>query len=187
MSGHAKGSAFERSICKQLSEWWRPGRDDIFWRSSQSGGRATIRSRKGKSTAGSYGDIAATDPCGVDLLRFFTIELKCGRSHGFPGDLIDSDCSQFLATIEQAMSAHIAAGSLTWLLVCKRDRRHVMVYFDFRSMRELIKKCKLLASPSVRMKFRHKALGKIDLVGLPLERFLRAVKPADITELNSEL
>ena len=36
-----KGSEFEREMCKCLSLWWTDSkRDDVFWRSAQSGGRA---------------------------------------------------------------------------------------------------------------------------------------------------
>src|SRR5882762_8826232 len=46
--GKKKGSAFERKICKRLSLWVTNGeREDCFWRSAMSGGRATVQHRKG--------------------------------------------------------------------------------------------------------------------------------------------
>src|SRR5262245_2386383 len=49
----AKGSKFERDLCRQLSLWWSDGkRDDVFWRASQSGGRAKFRGRRGLQTHG---------------------------------------------------------------------------------------------------------------------------------------
>lgn len=133
MGGSHKGSSYEREICKQLSLWWSGGkRDDIFWRSSQSGGRATQRAKSGKSTFGSYGDIAAVDPIGQSLLKLVTIELKRGRSHGCPNDLLDCKPSKkpkpFEQALQQAMDAGRRAGT-NWLLVCRRDGRISMVYF----------------------------------------------------------
>jgi len=41
----AKGGEFERDISRFLSRWWTYGeRDDVFWRTSASGARATTRS-----------------------------------------------------------------------------------------------------------------------------------------------
>src|SRR6476660_6899090 len=130
----AKGADFEREICKQLSLWWTyDSRDDVFWRSSQSGGRATVRFRKGKGTAGSYGDICAMDPIGEPLLKLFTIELKRGRSHGEPGDLLDgkgsASCHPFLNAIRQAKEAHRIAGSRSWLLISRRDPKQTVIFF----------------------------------------------------------
>jgi len=76
-----KGSANERSKCKDWSLWWTEGqRDDIFWRTSGSGSRAKVRAKAGKTTAGSYGDIMAIDPIGEPLIEVCTIELKKGYS-----------------------------------------------------------------------------------------------------------
>lgn len=73
-----KGAAYERMICKRLSLWVSGlERDDLFWRSSMSGGRATVY-RKGGGTRvhAQAGDISAVDPQGADLLKLFTIEVK---------------------------------------------------------------------------------------------------------------
>ena len=67
--GHAKGSQFERTVCKDLSLWWTKGkRDDVFWRTSGSGARAKTRSKTGEKTFGQYGDVQATDPIGQPLI-----------------------------------------------------------------------------------------------------------------------
>lgn len=74
-----KGSVYERLFCKELSLWWSKGlRDDIFWRTAQSGGRATIRKRKGMATADSYGDITAIRREGKVLTKKTFFELKRG-------------------------------------------------------------------------------------------------------------
>ena len=78
----AKGSQFERDICRELSIWWTQGeRDDIFWRTSGSGARATTRAKKGDATANSAGDIGYLDEIGKPFLDYFMVELKRGYTN----------------------------------------------------------------------------------------------------------
>lgn len=75
--GAGKGQAFERQICKALSLWVSGNeRDDLFWRSAMSGGRATIGKRAGINRAAHAGDIVATDPLGHLLTDTWYIECK---------------------------------------------------------------------------------------------------------------
>jgi hypothetical protein len=82
MAKSSKGSQYERSICKKLSLWWtqdlKEPRDDIFWRTSQSGGRATTRAKQNISTAYSQGDITFIDPIGSPFIDTCLLELKRG-------------------------------------------------------------------------------------------------------------
>jgi hypothetical protein len=133
-NGAVKGASFERAVCKQLSLWWTHGeRDDVFWRTSQSGGRATQRAKVGKSTSGSYGDITSLDPSGIPLLRTFTFELKRGKSHGRIWDLLEAPTSvsarRFSAAIEQAMQSSQSSKSYSWALIWKEDRKECMICF----------------------------------------------------------
>lgn len=132
----AKGSSFERIICKQLSMWWSNGtRDDIFWRSSNSGGRATMRGKKGKSTFGHCGDIAATDPIGQSLLNKVTIELKRGYSKRSCADLLDQlpnrKPTEFEEFIIQAQDAAARAHTPFWMLVQRRDGKKAVVFVPY--------------------------------------------------------
>lgn len=69
----AKGSSFERLICKQLSLWVSHGeREDVFWRSAMSGGRATVRGTAVRQA----GDICAVAPEGHDFTKQFFVECK---------------------------------------------------------------------------------------------------------------
>lgn len=138
----AKGSEYERQVCKQLSQWWTASaREDVFWRSSNSGGRATVRGRKGKGTFGSYGDIAAVDPIGQMLLEVVTIELKRGYSKCSVADLLDADRTsghhQFGDFINQAMEAAERAGSFSWMLVQRRNKRKSLAFFPAELYRKL--------------------------------------------------
>lgn len=147
-----------------------------------SGGRATIRYRSGLRTAGADGDICALDPIGQPLLDCFTVELKRGRSHGDPGDLLDCSgsltCHPFLATLNQAKEAAEKAGN-TWLLICRRDRRKAAAFFPASCMIEggcLHQfQAKLIKPPVFRYRF-----GTYDFVGMELEKFLSTVDPASL-------
>lgn len=75
--GKAKGSAFEREVCKRLSLWvTKKERDDVFWRSAISGGRATVSSKKGHNMSHVSGDICAVHPAGFPLIEAVLIECK---------------------------------------------------------------------------------------------------------------
>lgn len=75
----AKGSKFEIDICRRLSKWIQgEERPELFWRSSQSGGRATIARRKGQKTKVD-GDIMAIDSKGEFFTNLFFIENKSYR------------------------------------------------------------------------------------------------------------
>jgi hypothetical protein len=73
----AKGSSFEREICKRLSLWVSDGQEqDCFWRSAMSGGRSTVAGRRGVKLNRQAGDITSTSPEGHALTDKFFIECK---------------------------------------------------------------------------------------------------------------
>ena len=127
--GHRKGSQFERRICIDLSRWWTDGkRDDVFWRSPQSGGRATSRAKKGISTFGHYGDVQAVDPIGRPLLELMTIELKCGYVGTSPLDLIDGQVGSVWGKwLHHLVKDANSAGSRFWALIVQRPRRKSVI------------------------------------------------------------
>lgn len=76
MNSKAKGARFEREVCVDLSMWVTNGkRKDVFWRSSMSGGRATIIRNKGESNR-QAGDICAVAPEGHFLTDKWFFEVK---------------------------------------------------------------------------------------------------------------
>ncbi len=94
----AKGGAFERQVCKDLSLWISNGqKTDLFWRSAMSGGRATLLFKKDEVSASQSGDITAIDSGGLAFASKYFIECK-HRKHlsmhqiitGGNGDLIKS-------------------------------------------------------------------------------------------------
>ena len=79
-SSKTKGGAFERDMCRALSLWMTDGkRDDVFWRSAMSGGRARVRFNKGEQPDVGGGDITAVDPAGHPLTSLYVIECKSVR------------------------------------------------------------------------------------------------------------
>lgn len=75
--GKAKGSAFERQICKELSLWVSGGKQkDIFWRSAMSGGRSTVAMKKGDKLAVQAGDVSSIHILGHKFIDEFTVECK---------------------------------------------------------------------------------------------------------------
>lgn len=74
--GKAKGSQFERDVCKGFSLWVSGGfRKDVFWRTAMSGGRATVHKRRGELQRQS-GDMCAVAPEGHVLTSRFFFEFK---------------------------------------------------------------------------------------------------------------
>ena len=71
--GKQKGAQFERDVCRMLSLALSNNyRDDIFWRSAMSGGRATI----GAGRENQVGDISSVGAEGFALTDNFVIECK---------------------------------------------------------------------------------------------------------------
>lgn len=133
-NGSHRGGQFERDICTQLSLWWTKGtsqRDDVLWRSEGSGARATVRNKAGKTRDGQWGDIAATDASCIPLLDVFTFELKRGYPQACLGRVFNKlDASKqqdFEKFIAQAATAAEGAGSVTWALVTRQQRRETMI------------------------------------------------------------
>jgi hypothetical protein len=182
----AKGGAYEREICKQLSLWWSHGKDDdIFWRTASSGGRATQRSKKGKTTFGNHGDIQASNPIGQPLIDRIAIEIKRGYSKAQVGDLVDAAAapksSDFLGFIEQAHRSAKEAGVPYWMIIHKRDRREAMVYMPYS----------LWSAGINSEKFKYFFGAKLPslrlyggwIFGVRLNTFLKKVNPDDVKNL----
>jgi hypothetical protein len=195
-SGSDKGSKYERDMCKKLSLWWTEGeRDDVFWRSQASGGRATIRGRKGAATAGQYGDVAAVDPVGKPLIDAFTIEIKRGYSGATVHDVLDMPDTaaqqQFEKFIAQALESHDRAGSHSWMLITKRDRRLPIVWLPTYALADLRNFGALsdYGRSSIRIEVppRYFKGGSIHAVGMSLSHFLENTFPYHVHALEQLL
>lgn len=131
-NGKAKGGQFERDMCKDLSLWWTHGeREDVFWRTSGSGARATTRGKQGKSTHGHHGDITYTDPIGKPFLDCFIVELKKGYKDASLSRIIDHEGNSgpglYHDWIVKSIESQQLSGSKYWLVIAKKDRRKTLV------------------------------------------------------------
>ena len=142
MGKSAKGSSFEREICKQLSYWWSDGeRDDIFWRTSGSGARATIRRKVNIRTKYEYGDVAFTDPVGQPLIDTFLIELKRGYTGGISIlDLLDKKVGKDALLLEwwkKAEEERKFASRKYSVIIFRRNKREACILME-RSLADIL-------------------------------------------------
>ena len=126
----AKGGQFERDMAKVISLWFSRGKDDdLLGRSSQSGGRATVRRRKGKGTK-HCGDLAATCTAGEPLTKLLTWELKKGYNTDTIFNLFDRPkaCGKtWFKWFDQATEAARNAGTPYWCVIHRRDHRDPII------------------------------------------------------------
>ena len=81
--GKAKGSGFERDVCRILTEWITgETHPEIFWRSANSGAKATMDRRVGRQ-AKMHGDLVAVRPEGEELMKHVIIECKFYKQGSF--------------------------------------------------------------------------------------------------------
>lgn len=188
-----KGSSFERQICKQLSLWWTHGKsDDVFWRTSTSGARATRRSKKGAPTFGQHGDIQATDPQGQPFIDVCSVELKRGYSKDTFSNLVEPSTHTnpnpclYETFIRRAIEVHKNSKSGTWMLIIKRDRREALVLIPWNFYSELKGRGasfgKLIPRFYLHCRFQNRKVHKI--FGTTLKDFLKVVHPKHIKDIE---
>lgn len=127
--GKAKGSSFERQVCRDLSLWVSNGeRDDLYWRSAMSGGRASVQFKKGGKNLTQTGDITAIDPLGAPLTSAFLVECKfyrdlilVGLFHGIKTGI----SSHWTKCVEQAKQHNKLP-----MLIARQNRVAPMVVLD---------------------------------------------------------
>lgn len=186
MTRSLKGFQFERDLCKRLSLWWTNGESDcVFWRTSCSGGRATNRGKQGKKTKGQYGDICATDPTGQPLLDLLTLEVKRGYNKHTIADLLDrsDDAADQLYErwIKKAIHDHEQAGSFSWMLIVKRDRREPIVILPAHVFKKL-SSCLVIWEICL-----DGSIPWLELVACKLASFLHEVSPETIQQVLKKL
>src|SRR4249919_3894092 len=85
--GKQKGSVFERQVCRRLSLWVTNNeKQDVFWRSAMSGGRATVARGKVRQC----GDVCAVAEEGYAFCNSWFVECKHVRSLNLDSFLIKS-------------------------------------------------------------------------------------------------
>lgn len=188
-----KGSEFERRLCKTLSLWWSHGeRDDLYWRSSMSGGRATFRARKNKTTAGHYGDITSTDALGSELTSLCVIEAKCGYNHASVGDMLEVSKKNAKPMWEQWLCQVLKENELAkrraWMLITKRNQRETVIYIPWHLFVQLNDHgaCLIKAVPYFKFIPMLKDYGRRVIFATQLQSFLELVTPETVKETEAD-
>lgn len=186
VNSKAKGSSFERKLCKELSLWWTHGeREDVFWRSAGSGARATNAHRSGGSIANAEGDIVYSDAIGKPFTDFFCIELKTGYGDWSVMDLLETNqkVTQFEKFWEQVSESALHSKAFP-LLIYRKDRRNTIVAFDFEAWRQIYNHKKasqaLVDVPHIDLHIPYR-LGRVYIY--KLEDFFEALKPEYLKEI----
>lgn len=128
--GKSKGSEFERSIAKTLSLWISNDKqDDILWRSTTSGARATSRSKQGKQTVNSYGDLCVLDSRYSFLCEAACFELKKGYAGTGILDILDGSKKEpdLIKFWNQCEKDRIAGNRKYSIVISKRDRKQTII------------------------------------------------------------
>jgi len=189
--GKRKGGNFELEMSKALSCWWtNQEREDVYRRSATSGGQATVRSKKGKTTSGQYGDIAIADPIGQPLLDLATIECKDGYPGQSPFDLIDKSSGKnckYGEFFEQCLRESQEAKTPFWILIAKRKSRQKMIYFPLALYKLINKKCGLDHAGGVRLSFVDTDGIARYIYGTQLSQFFCRVPVEAIKEISQSL
>ena len=144
MAKAQKGSQYERDVCRQLSLWWTQDEkninDSVFWRTSQSGGRATQRAKAGKKTINSYGDIGFIDPIGEPLINACLLELKRGYTKDISVlDFLDSGKATpiLYKWWDKGEAERELAKRKYTVIIFRRDRHRSCVFFTTSLFYEL--------------------------------------------------
>jgi len=133
--GKSKGASFEREVCVLLSKWVTSGtREDVFWRSALSGGRATIAHAKGRSLSTQVGDLSCIHPMGNRFINTFAVEVKFYAKLDYEGLLTGK--GKLLAFWSEINEQAWRYGKLPFL-VARQNRMHPHVCLDKAGMRKL--------------------------------------------------
>jgi len=181
-TGSQKGSAFERDVACQLSLWWTQDldkpRDDVFWRTSVSGARATSRSKKQKKTAYDYGDITFRDPIGKPLIDCFLIE--CKRGYSYKTNALDFFESKSLLFnwIDKIIIDSKQAGRKNWLLILSRNRRQTIIFMNSNFFGSQFSWSGFF--PRKTIEFSDPKIETSNATAIKFEDFLKWINPVDI-------
>lgn len=126
-NGKAKGSGYERTICKMLTKWLT-GKEKpyVYWRSPSSGALATITAQNPNLT----GDIISVLPEGNFLTDIFSIEVKAGYPKSsfnkFFKDIKNNELMQFW---EQSLKDCVQSKKEPMVLY-KKDRKEPLIFLN---------------------------------------------------------
>lgn len=124
--GKRKGNSFERLICKKLSMWWSGNeRDDLFWRTHNSGGRHTVREQKDLDTHHQVGDVTNTHPDGELFIDNFIVECKHYRNINLWGLITNK--KDIIFKWWDKLSEENKDGKMPWLIIRENGRPIILI------------------------------------------------------------
>jgi hypothetical protein len=113
----AKGTNYERDFAKRLSSWWTYGNvQDSFWRTSLSGGKATVN-----HSDVHVGDICAIRPVAVPLENCVVFELKRGYNKSIILDWLLLGAASLIGQWWEKGYNQAAALNRKFILIVKHD------------------------------------------------------------------
>lgn len=129
--GKQKGAAWERQVCSDLSRLISPNTDEtLFWRSSMSGGRSTMRQRGKKKDSTQAGDITCVHPYGAWLTEAFFIEAKFHKDLNIQAGLIDGRGR--LATFWRIATKQAKSHKKEPMLIARENRCRTLLLLSSR-------------------------------------------------------
>jgi hypothetical protein len=125
----AKGSAFERLICKRLSLWLSNNQsDDLLWRTSLSGGRATIGLNKDIKRSAQAGDIGAISAKGEAFTSRYIVECKHYKDLQIPSAVFGS--TGHFVDFWQRLIVDAGKFEKKPMLIAKQNNRPIIICVD---------------------------------------------------------
>jgi len=180
----SKGGEFEREFSKIFSKYVSNGkRTDIFWRTAQSGGRATQRAKQNLKTEGAYGDITCLDSTYSFVTEACCFELKRGYNNTNFQDMVDGtkkepELKKFWTQCERDREL---GGRLFSIVVTKRDRKKPIITIP-RKLHYLISH-KIGLCLYNRIDISYKGMST---TSIPLEEFLENVPASSFLRILKE-
>lgn len=178
-----KGNKFERDLSRKLSKWWTNGeRDDLTWRTSNSGGMSTTRFKSGKNTTNQQGDIQAIDPLIQPFHDLFSIEAKRGYDSTNLLKHLDYKTNKEFEDFWKQTERDANSSNKQPMLILKRDYKEGVV-FIYKSVYD--KFVEFHGVPIIKtliLNYGNEARKKI--IGMKLDDFLNWIGPECIRRLS---
>ena len=175
-NGKAKGSGYERTICKMLTKWKsNKEKPYIWWRSPSSGALATITAQNPDLT----GDIIAVLPEGHFLTDIFSIEIKAGYPnssfHKFFKPVKNNEILQFW---EQSLK-DCKQSNKEPMVIYKKDRQ-IPLFFIREKIKNMLKMLENINYFLIKS-------GNEKICCMSMDEFFSIVNPDDIIKIKDNL
>jgi len=174
-NGKAKGSGYERTICKFLTKWLtNKEKPYVWWRSPSSGALATITAQNPNLT----GDIISVLPEGHFLTDIFSIEIKNGYPkssfHKFFSQSKNNEIMKFWNQAKEDIKDNKKEPMLIW----KKDRKDPLLFINKYIVDNLLKTSQL---NNFIINIKHEQISVFNM-----KEFFTIVQPSDIIKLKDK-